>query len=111
MDALAHLNEPLIPEQTSAVLAMVVGLVFGYAALRKLGDLPSTISAIKRYRFFPARLAGVLAGLIIATFGRRRSPGIYSGHNRYLVRVLHACRGIANTRRRTPMLVLRWGTR
>jgi hypothetical protein len=66
MDVLTLTNEPLSLEQIVSVIAIAVGLVFGYAAASKLVDVTGLVSAIRGYSNLPRQLASLAAGVLLA---------------------------------------------
>jgi len=66
MDPLSLASLPLTLHASMKVVAMAVGIVFAYAAVTKLVNVPGLIAAIQAYKIVPGRLASFSAGLLIA---------------------------------------------
>jgi hypothetical protein len=65
MDALSLTNEALTVQMAMDIAAIAVGLVFGYAAVSKLADVPSLVTGIRGYEVIPSSMAPPAAVLLI----------------------------------------------
>lgn len=59
-------NEMITIPELVSIVSMAMGLVFGYAVVSKLLDVPALVEGIRDYEIVPARLAWILAWTLIA---------------------------------------------